>query len=124
MPAGESVNETLEEPCEAILGTDGTRSPSCDMGGVWRSLSSRENLVTILPDSRNFESAADLSQRLGLHFSNLALLTRALTHRSYVNENPDSVEDNERLEFLGMLCWISLLARGSMIASRKCARAN
>jgi len=26
---------------------------------------------------------------------------RALTHRSYVNENPNSVEDNERLEFLG-----------------------
>jgi ribonuclease-3 len=58
-------------------------------------------LVTILSDARNFESAADLSQRLGLHFSNLALLTRALTHRSYVNENPDSLEDNERLEFLG-----------------------
>jgi ribonuclease-3 len=36
-----------------------------------------------------------------LSFSNLALLTRALTHRSYVNENPDSLEDNERLEFLG-----------------------
>ena len=57
--------------------------------------------MTILPDSRNFESAADLSRRLGLPFSNMALLTRALTHRSYVNENPDSLEDNERLEFLG-----------------------
>src|ERR1041385_232165 len=79
-------------------------SPAHEMDravGAWRSLSSRENLVTILPDSRNFESAADLSQRLGLPFSNLALLTRALTHRSYVNENPDSQEDNERLEFLG-----------------------
>lgn len=57
--------------------------------------------MTTLFESRNFESAFDLSQRLGLPFSNLALLTRALTHRSYVNENPDSVEDNERLEFLG-----------------------
>ena len=47
------------------------------------------------------ESASDLNQRLGLSFSNLSLLTRALTHRSYVNENPASVEDNERLEFLG-----------------------
>jgi ribonuclease-3 len=28
-------------------------------------------------------------------------LIRALTHRSYVNENLNSVEDNERLEFLG-----------------------
>ncbi len=28
-------------------------------------------------------------------------LQRALTHRSYVNEHPESIEDNERLEFLG-----------------------
>ena len=47
------------------------------------------------------ESAADLAERLGLHFSNLHLLVRALTHRSYVNENPNALEDNERLEFLG-----------------------
>ena len=47
------------------------------------------------------ESAADLASRLGLQFSNLHLLVRALTHRSYVNENPNALEDNERLEFLG-----------------------
>lgn len=29
------------------------------------------------------------------------LLTRALTHRSYLNENRSVLEDNERLEFLG-----------------------
>lgn len=52
-------------------------------------------------ESRDFESASDLSRRLGLSFSNLSLLTRALTHRSYVNENPNSSADNERLEFLG-----------------------
>jgi ribonuclease III len=34
-------------------------------------------------------------------FSNPSLLTRALTHRSYVNEHPEALEDNERLEFLG-----------------------
>jgi ribonuclease-3 len=28
-------------------------------------------------------------------------LTRALTHRSYINEHPAALEDNERLEFLG-----------------------
>ncbi len=44
---------------------------------------------------------ADLAKRLGLSFSNLHLLTRALTHRSFVNENPRVPEDNERLEFLG-----------------------
>ena len=51
--------------------------------------------------ARDFEPASDLSRRLGLSFSNLSLLTRALTHRSFVNENPNSMEDNERLEFLG-----------------------
>jgi ribonuclease-3 len=52
-------------------------------------------------DSWDVESASDLSRRLNLPFSNLSLLTRAFTHRSYVNENPNSLEDNERLEFLG-----------------------
>ncbi|MCC6501128.1 MAG: ribonuclease III [Anaerolineales bacterium] len=51
--------------------------------------------------ARDFESVSDLSVRLGLSFSNLSLLTRALTHRSYVNENPSASQDNERLEFLG-----------------------
>jgi ribonuclease-3 len=50
---------------------------------------------------RDVETASDLNGRLGLSFSNLSLLTRALTHRSYTNENFDAVEDNERLEFLG-----------------------
>ncbi len=47
------------------------------------------------------ESPAALVARLGLPFKNLLLLTRALTHRSYVNEHPEALEDNERLEFLG-----------------------
>jgi len=50
---------------------------------------------------RDVESAASLNERLGLSFSNLSLLVRALTHSSYANENADAVEDNERLEFLG-----------------------
>ena len=61
----------------------------------------REKSVTSSTSSRDFESAADLSRRLALPFTNLSLLMRALTHRSFVNENPNSVEDNERLEFLG-----------------------
>jgi len=36
-----------------------------------------------------------------LRFNNEHLLHRALTHRSYLNENPEVLEDNERLEFLG-----------------------
>lgn len=52
-------------------------------------------------DSQVPESPADLARRLGLSFHNASLLARALTHRSYVNENPSTLEDNERLEFLG-----------------------
>jgi ribonuclease-3 len=41
-------------------------------------------------------------KNLGVEFSDLAHLRRALTHRSYVNEHPDqALEDNQRLEFLG-----------------------
>jgi ribonuclease-3 len=52
-------------------------------------------------ERRDIEPASSLDQRLGLSFSNLSLLTRAITHTSYTNEHPDAVEDNERLEFLG-----------------------
>lgn len=44
----------------------------------------------------------DIEKRLGVSFRNTALLQEALTHRSYVNENPSwPVGHNERLEFLG-----------------------
>ena len=43
-----------------------------------------------------------LEQNLDVTFRDYSLLERALTHSSYLNENPDTVlEDNERLEFLG-----------------------
>ena len=47
--------------------------------------------------------AAAFAERLGIHFHHPALLTQALTHRSFVNEyeGEDEVRDNERLEFLG-----------------------
>ena len=47
------------------------------------------------------ESPEHFSKRLYLPFNNYFLLSRALTHRSYLNENKDAIEDNERLEFLG-----------------------
>jgi ribonuclease III len=38
----------------------------------------------------------------GVHFDNEALLQRALTHPSYLNEHPGKgLQDNQRLEFLG-----------------------
>jgi ribonuclease-3 len=54
-----------------------------------------------IPEGNREESPAALVQRLGLPVKNLLLLRRALTHRSYVNEHSEALEDNERLEFLG-----------------------
>ncbi|MBO5422036.1 MAG: ribonuclease III [Clostridia bacterium] len=43
----------------------------------------------------------DLQNKLGYTFKDEALLLRALSHSSYVNENHSAGESNERLEFLG-----------------------
>ncbi|MFQ5596076.1 MAG: ribonuclease III [Anaerolineae bacterium] len=44
----------------------------------------------------------EFQDRLGFQFNNQTLLLQALTHRSYLNENPEAaLSDNERLEFLG-----------------------
>jgi ribonuclease III len=56
-----------------------------------------ENPIT--PNS--IETPQELTERLHLPFKNWLLLSRALTHRSYLNEHNDALEDNERLEFLG-----------------------
>jgi ribonuclease-3 len=41
-------------------------------------------------------------QSIGIVFTDKALLQRAFTHRSFINENPKSgMEHNERFEFLG-----------------------
>lgn len=43
-----------------------------------------------------------LEENLGISFVDHSLLLRALTHRSFLNENSSiALEDNERLEFLG-----------------------
>ena len=47
------------------------------------------------------ETPQELAERIGLEFTDMLLLNRAMTHRSYLNEHPDALEDNERLEFLG-----------------------
>ena len=44
----------------------------------------------------------DLQQKIGIKFKNIGFLKEALTHRSYLNENPSwKYDNNERLEFLG-----------------------
>ena len=47
------------------------------------------------------ESPHEFAKRLQLKIRNYSLLSRALTHRSFINEHPEEIEDNERLEFLG-----------------------
>jgi len=53
----------------------------------------------------NLEATACQEQayyrRLAALFDSEFLFRRALTHRSYLNEHPGLMEDNERLEFLG-----------------------
>ncbi|BAY81905.1 ribonuclease III [Calothrix parasitica NIES-267] len=56
---------------------------------------------------RKQEKLAEVIQNA--KFNDNSLLLNALTHRSYVHENPDSGEHNERLEFLGdaLLTYVS-----------------
>jgi ribonuclease III len=45
---------------------------------------------------------SELEQRLDVKFKDASLLTQALVHSSFVNENPNDAQgSNERLEFLG-----------------------
>ena len=47
------------------------------------------------------ESLESLQTRLDYQFGNIELLRLALTHPSWLQENPDVTENNQRLEFLG-----------------------
>jgi len=45
---------------------------------------------------------SSLEKKIGVKFNDQELLKQSLTHRSYLNENPDfNLGHNERLEFLG-----------------------
>jgi len=53
-------------------------------------------------DKNRMDILHDLEERIAYSFSDINLLSTALTHRSYVNENPQTaVSDYERFEFLG-----------------------
>ncbi|MCP4424763.1 MAG: ribonuclease III [Chloroflexi bacterium] len=48
------------------------------------------------------DELSEFETKIGLSFKDKSLLSRAMTHRSFLNENPgQALEDNERLEFLG-----------------------
>jgi len=49
----------------------------------------------------DWTSETELERRIGYVFDDRALLVRALSHRSYANEQGPDVDDNEVLEFLG-----------------------
>jgi ribonuclease-3 len=50
---------------------------------------------------KRMNNIEDLEKNLGIQFSNKDFLLTALTHRSFLNENREVPEHNERLEFLG-----------------------
>ncbi|MFA5872839.1 MAG: ribonuclease III [Anaerolineales bacterium] len=111
------VSQTLVSPRESgynrldiILGTEWPRTPLTPISlpkrdgqkiGGLALPEFREAYMNHIPEGNREESPAALVQRLELPFKNLLLLRRALTHRSYVNEHQEALEDNERLEFLG-----------------------
>jgi ribonuclease-3 len=47
------------------------------------------------------EQLAELERALGYRFHRIELLNQALTHKSYVHEQRELVQHNERLEYLG-----------------------
>ena len=47
------------------------------------------------------EQLESLQDQIKYKFSDFKLLNKALTHRSYANENSEPIQHNERLEFLG-----------------------
>ncbi|MEN8097744.1 MAG: ribonuclease III [Chloroflexota bacterium] len=60
-----------------------------------------ENRPTSQNQSSNHAEFDWLEGLIGYRFNNASILKQALTHRSYLNENPEIQSDNERLEHLG-----------------------
>ncbi|GAB1489518.1 ribonuclease III [Opitutaceae bacterium] len=56
-------------------------------------------MILSVPDRS--EQLNVLQRRLDYTFRNPALLTRAVTHPSFLQQHPEEVESNQRLEFLG-----------------------
>ena len=96
--AGQLSRFTIKSMCLIqYMGTDGTRAT--DPFG-WLALPEFREVCMSQPTG--VESPLALAKRLSLPFEdNPYLLTRALTHTSYLNEHEEVLDDNERLEFLG-----------------------
>jgi ribonuclease-3 len=81
--------------------TAGANPPSDGSPSTGSSSERKPARETRRPPINELETPLELAERLGLRFRNILLLSRALTHRSFLNEHNNAVEDNERLEFLG-----------------------
>jgi hypothetical protein len=69
-------------------GTDGPQATRFRWGG-YRSLSSGENSIVEQNQGEIGQlNPQDYAHKLGIEFADPLLLTRALTHRSYLNEHP------------------------------------
>lgn len=60
-----------------------------------------ENMRNHSQGAPGVEIAGEFTRRTDIVFNDDLLLRRALTHSSFLNEHPEALEDNERLEFLG-----------------------
>jgi ribonuclease-3 len=92
------------------MGSRGERWPQYDINDRKELLQESRRLkeprrlgsFSRLGSSPTMNAPSKLERDLGFTFADRSLLQRALTHRSYLNEHPEfSLEDNERLEFLG-----------------------
>ncbi|MEO5666745.1 MAG: ribonuclease III [Bdellovibrionota bacterium] len=78
----------------------------------------KEDLLKSLPDQPAKDALERLLASWKLEFGDLSRLALALTHSSYIHENPDVGASNERLEFLGdsvlgLAVSETLMSRGS-----------
>lgn len=64
--------------------------------------------------TERIQELASLQKQIGYTFRDISLLNKALTHKSYVNENSQPLKDNERFEFLGDSV-LDLIVSGYMI---------
>jgi ribonuclease-3 len=60
------------------------------------------------------QELSSLQKQIGYPFRDILLLNKALTHKSFVNENSQFLKDNERFEFLGDSV-LDLIVSGYMI---------
>jgi ribonuclease III len=64
--------------------------------------------------TERIQALTSLQNQINYTFRDIALLNKALTHKSYVNENSQTLKDNERFEFLGDSV-LDLIVSGHMV---------